>query len=308
VSVRKHKDKWIIEIYNGQQRIRRSVGTRKDALRIEQEIRTEIESQAVPAIGIEKALENYLLGEAQSLKSFESLKSKARAIRPYIRKKTFDQIGEVADSIKRDMTHLKPATVNRRLALLRRLGNYAYDLGWIEQPVGRRVKLLAGESERHYYLTTKQVELIASKCPTTGDLIRLAAFTGMRRGEIFKLTPTDIQEDFIYAESKTRTGKPRAIPIPDQIRPILRTLHFPLDKALDWELRKEFEAARDALGLSHIRFHDLRHTYASLLAQAGATLKLIGEAMGHSSTQMTNRYAHLVAEHLTELATKLSKL
>lgn len=311
MSVRKTKaGKWQVEVYNGSLRIRRTARTRKEAVAIEQQIREEIEEQSIPEVGIEKALENYLKGEAQSLKSFESLKSKARAIRPYIHNKTFSDIGNVADHIKRDMTSqgLKPATINRRLALLRRLGNLAYDWGWVDTVVSKRVKLLPGEQERHYYLTVKQVEKLSSECPITGHIVRLAAFTGMRRGEIFKLQPEDVKGAFIYAESKTKTGKPRAIPIPEQIKTTVEELALPIDPALDWELRKEFEAARKKLNMEHIRFHDLRHTYASLLAQAGATLKLIGEAMGHSSTQMTNRYAHLVAEHLKDLSDKLSAL
>ena len=52
-------------------------------------------------------------------------------------------------------------------------------------------------------------------------------------------------------------------------------------------------------GVTPIRFHDLRHTFASCLAMAGEDLVVIKELMRHKSYQMTLRYAHLHPDHLT---------
>jgi len=291
-------------------RIRRIVKTKKDAQALEARIRQDLNQQKVPDAGIEKALENYIQGESKTLKDQDSMLSKARGIRPYIRGKTFSDLGQVQDTIKKSMLDqgLKPATINRRLALLRRLANLAYDWGWIAQPLGKKIKLLPGEVARHYYLTPDQVEALASRSPLTGSLIRIAAYTGLRRGELFKIQKGDIKADFIVLDADTKTRQPRLVPIPDAIRSDLEAYAWPLDPAFDWELRKEFEAARQALGLSHIRFHDLRHTYASLLAQAGATLQMIGRAMGHSTPVMTHRYAHLVEDNLKDLAAKFGAI
>jgi site-specific recombinase XerD len=67
---------------------------------------------------------------------------------------------------------------------------------------------------------------------------------------------------------------------------------------LDHQLREQWEAARADQGLEHIRFHDLRHTYASWLVQAGAPLKAVQDLLGHTTLAMTQRYAHLGADHL----------
>lgn len=313
MSVTKQKNgKWLVQVINREHnvRIRKTFSTKKEAKDEETAIRARIKRQSTPTGGIEKAMEQYLKGDALALKDYGSVASKARAILPYIHQKTFAEAGQVADNIKQAMLAdgLKPATINRRLALLKRLANLAHDWGWIETPIARRIKLLPGEQSRHYYLTIPQVEELATACKETGSIIRIAAFTGLRRGEIFKLTPQKITPQFIVLDASTKTGKPRLVPIPEQVKTDIQNLTLPLDKALDYQLRKEFEAARVELNMTHIRFHDLRHTYASLLAQAGATLQLIGKAMGHSTPVMTARYAHLVSDNLLELADKFSKM
>ena len=71
-------------------------------------------------------------------------------------------------------------------------------------------------------------------------------------------------------------------------------------------LDDEWDAARDATGLRHVRFHDLRHTYASWLVQAGVPLHTVGTLLGHSSPAMTARYAHLAPDTLAAAVATLS--
>ena len=321
MSVRKRGKKWQVDVRDRALgiRIRRTAGTRRAAVEREAEIRQQLKRQAIPERGIEHALTEYLKGEAKTLKDLKGIKSKAKAIRPYIAGQTFDTIGIVQARIKKEMLAegLKPATINRRLALLRRLANLAFEWQWIDSPVGKRIKLLPGETERHYYLTMDQVNDLADECPTTGGLIKIAAMTGLRRNELFSLDPerfrgvkkkNKIEIQWVVLDTDTKTSKPRAVPVPEIVRGEFDNYHWPLDKTYNQELRNEFEAAREKLGISHIRFHDLRHSYASFLAQSGADLKHIGTAMGHSSTQMTNRYAHLMDQNLMDLADKFGSL
>ena len=309
MSVRKRGNKWQVDIRIRAAgiRIRRTVGTQREARELESELRQKIKKQKIPDAGIEHALTNYLKGEARVLKDYKGLVSKAKAIRSYIAGQTFESIGLVQAKIKKEMLEakLKPATINRRLALLRRLANLAFEWGWIDSPVGKRIKLLPGEIERHYYLTFDQVENLADLCPVTGSLIKIAAMTGLRRSELLKLEPEQIiDKKWIALNSATKTGKPRLVPIPETARELFKDYHWPLDKSYNQTLRTEFEAAREIMKLPHIRYHDLRHSYASFLVQHGATLQHVGKALGHSSTQMTNRYAHLIDENLMELAEK----
>lgn len=63
-------------------------------------------------------------------------------------------------------------------------------------------------------------------------------------------------------------------------------------------LQKPWRSIREAAGLSDVRLHDLRHTFASVGAGGGASLPMIGALLGHSQPQTTDRYAHLASDPL----------
>jgi integrase len=70
-------------------------------------------------------------------------------------------------------------------------------------------------------------------------------------------------------------------------------------------LRRRVERARDAAGLRRLRFHDLRHTYGSLLVAGGVDLASVKAAMGHSRITTTERYLH--ARSASELADRFTR-
>jgi integrase len=65
---------------------------------------------------------------------------------------------------------------------------------------------------------------------------------------------------------------------------------------------------RDAAGLSDLRIHDLRHTFASLLVNKGVSLYEVQTLLGHSSVQMTQRYAHLAPDRLQQRTELVSQI
>lgn len=70
-------------------------------------------------------------------------------------------------------------------------------------------------------------------------------------------------------------------------------------------IRRRFERARDAAGLERLRFHDLRHTYGSLLVAGGIDLASVKAAMGHSRISTTERYLH--ARAASDLAERFTQ-
>jgi integrase len=149
------------------------------------------------------------------------------------------------------------------------------------------------------------------------ELVRVAAYAGLRVGELLALRWGDV--DFkgsaitvaramsLGIESSPKSGRVRRVPLPAQAAAALKRLKRrpdytsqadrvfcnALGRTLDGSaLRKRFKRARDAAKLRPLRFHDLRHTYGSLLAAAGIDLVSIQSVMGHSALSTTSRYLH----------------
>ncbi|OGP50030.1 MAG: hypothetical protein A2Y79_01425 [Deltaproteobacteria bacterium RBG_13_43_22] len=71
-------------------------------------------------------------------------------------------------------------------------------------------------------------------------------------------------------------------------------------------IKREFDSALKKAGIERIRFHDLRHTYASLMIEQGENIKYIQTQLGHSSPMVTlNVYAHLMKETNQEAVVRL---
>lgn len=150
----------------------------------------------------------------------------------------------------------------------------------------------------------------------------MAVLAGLRQGEIFALRWEDVNLSArrisvvrsyhrVSKETDLKTASSRrAVPIPERLAGILedryRRLGFPPPEALVFPsrsggykdrvnfIRREFVPALERAGLPRIRFHDLRHTYASLAIEGVADLKGLQAVMGHSSLAVTaGTYAHL---------------
>jgi integrase len=310
MPIRRRGGAWQIDVQVGGCRVRRTAQTKKAARELEAQLAERLD-RARHGLRIrytlEEALAAYLGGAARALKDYAGLLSKARLIRASLEGEPLDRAPEVAQRIIADglASGLTPATINRRLALLRRLCNLAYQWGWLDAPLGTRIKLLAEHQERHVYLTVDEVERLARSCsyPGARDAILLAAYTGLRRGEILALGPGNVRGDLIMLDGNTKNARPRIVPIPDQVQDIAARLPVAITAS---SLREDFERARTAAKLPHVRFHDLRHSYASWLVQAGADLRIVKELLGHSTIQVTTRYAHLRSEDLISAVGRLA--
>lgn len=301
MPVRKRGDTWYVRFQAGGQRIERSLGptaTKADAQAFEAKLRNDVLAGKLgraPDRSVDDALAEWLQGEAQTLKSYSNILSKVRAIRPFCAGYPLTSIVQVAEAVKKAgiAAGNNPATINRRLAILRRIANLAHDAwGWLDQPLGKKIKLLGGEQSRHVYLTPDQVETLADCCehPGVALAIRLAARTGLREGE---LLAADTIFDGCIVVAKSKNGRPRLIPLP----PDMPGLQLPIGIKYA-TLRKHFEAAREKAEMPRVRFHDLRHTAASWWAQSGANLAIIRDLLGHSNLAVTGRYSHLITGDL----------
>lgn len=266
---------------------------------------------------IEAALERLLIDEVPNHRSAEGEKSNIRALLPCIAGLSLDQIDEAAKRVKllkrqprnaagiASAKPLTPATINRRLAVLRRLANLAYnEWHWLDRPIA--VRLLPEHNKRHEYLSAEEIDLLAASCAEpVNHMVIIAAYTGMRRGEILHLTKANMRGDNLFL-GLTKNGKPKTLPISPKIKPHLAQW-IAAEKPDPRTMYKEYKRGAKAIGRASITFHDLRHTTASLLLNAGYDLATVAEVL-NCTVQNAQRYAHLSMENKRNAMFDISKL
>jgi integrase len=304
---------WTKFQFNGRS-IRRSTGKakKKEAEKYERDLRAQLEKDA-EALQFDRPLSR-TFGQAMAkwLESGapQSMLSHARAVREHLENTDLNRVVPSAADMMQAMlaAKLSPQTINRRLAVVRRILNLAYRRwAWLKEPLGQRIELLSERGlERHIYLQQEQVTALlkAMGNPEAQRFILLASYTGLRKSEIRGLTQANWRKPSIVLGAMTKSGKPRAVPLVDDLHWIMDHLPFQIS---EWELRKDFEQAREAIGLPEVRMHDLRHTFASwLAADPNTPLTVIRDLLGHSSLAVTSRYSHLKTGALQDAILSLS--
>ncbi len=233
--------------------------------------------------------------------------------------------------LKKDCTNLSNATINKIVALLKNIFSNAYQDGIINRNPSLRVKKLKEAKPEQLFLTKKEVDAVLEAAkqhyPDFFPLLFCAVSTGARQGELFALTWDKINfvEDYIKIDRSVYKEKFKAPKTLSSIRKIY--ISDELIKILkSWRLRcphselnlvfpnkvggfmdghnmrnREFSAVLRRAGVTRVRFHDLRHTFASLLITNGANIKYVQNQLGHATTDMTlNTYSHLMPESIDE--------
>jgi integrase len=202
---------------------------------------------------------------------------------------------------------VKPATVNREVDTLKSMFNRAVEWKYLKASPAAGVKKLKVQKLPPAYLNIEQLGKLLEQCtePYLYIFVVLGAYLGLRRGEIFRLTWSDV--DFNRREITVREAKNnefRVIPMNDLVIETLKkhTRHIKSDVVLArsdtdgkayQDIRDSYQTALRQAGLHRIRIHDLRHSFASNLVTAGESLAVVMELMGHKDIQTTMIYAHL---------------
>jgi integrase len=135
------------------------------------------------------------------------------------------------------------------------------------------------------------------------DVIRVAFYTGMRLGEVLRAVPLIEGDEVALSITDSKNGMPRIIPIHPRVKYLVRG-HWP-PQVTSWTASKAFKKAARGVGLGHARLHDLRHSAASEMVNAGVDLYTVGGVLGHKSAVSTARYAHLAQHRLREAVGKI---
>lgn len=251
---------------------------------------------------IAEGLERWLTETVPLLRSARQTRNHAKQLLPYVRGRLLSDAGVVWSEIVAAEMGKAAATVNHKGRILRQVTRKAFrSWHWLERPV---VIELLPEVPRERFLTLAEVDRLANafESPAARDYMLLAAYTGIRRGHLLRLTRHDVQGRYLRLDRTSKTRTLQLVPLHPKVQAIAERLPLGIGNR---QLEEAWKAAREAAGID-CRWHDLRHTCASWLVQSGVPLHTVAEILGHSSTAVTRRYAHLAPEHLSEAIDKLA--
>jgi integrase len=235
---------------------------------------------------------------------------------------------ESCDKYRQAKLNLNPKTIHNHLTLLLSILNSAVDMGYLLKcPKIKKPKINVFSAEYKYLRTVGEIERFLSEARKFSnlhhDLYLTAILTGLRKGELvgLKWSDIDFEKRIIVVQRSfnkpTKNGSIRYVPILDQLNHILleRKLRCSYEYVFSLnntnmipQWHRIFEADfKQILDNSHlpdrtttdgsvekyIVFHSLRHTFASHWIMNSGDIFKLQKILGHSSIQMTMRYAHL---------------
>jgi len=210
-------------------------------------------------------------------------------------------------------------TVNNHLAVLGKCLRSAHEWGDIDSVP--RYKLLRVDPPNTTSLTEQECKILldaASSDPFWYAFILCGLCTGMRLGELFGLTWENVSfsTEQIWIRQNLVNGilgspksnryrqVPLALGLAEVLYPVRKQKGYvfqlegrPLNHGLAWNALRRIKRIAD---LPDLKWHTLRHTFASLLTQKNVPLTTVQALLGHSTIQMTMRYAHLAPNSLTD--------
>jgi integrase len=241
-------------------------------------------------------------------------------IEPIWGKKYLDQITR-SDLIALMAEHRKthaPGSCNRLLILLRYMFNVALrsgDLGITKNPTAG-YPLMKEDNKHERFLTKEDAQVLFESLKRSNNkmlqyIIPLLLLTGARKREVLDAR----WEDFDFERNSwrihtTKLGCARHVPLSNGAITLLQSVpRFancpwafpnPQTKLPFTSIFFAWDSARKAAGLGDVRIHDLRHSFASFLVNAGRTLYEVQLLLGHTQIKTTARYSHLSKDTLLD--------
>lgn len=215
---------------------------------------------------------------------------------------------------------LAPATANKVLIFISHAFNVAMQLEikGIEVNPASKIKPYLLNNAREKYLTKEEAARLIEVINQTQQnihlkyIIPMLILTGARRGEVLKAKHEDFNlNQLCWTIPTSKSGKKRVLPITPQLLELYKSI--PKDdtpylfasaksKKPYVTIYVSWNSARTRAGLKDLRMHDLRHSFASALVNNGRSLYEVQTLLGHSTSKMTQRYAHLSNENLMKAA------
>lgn len=251
-------------------------------------------------------------------KSWSRDVSSLKALEPYFKGKMIHEITSKSIEkfkVQRLSGPIAPGTVNRELAFLNTMFKKAVEWNDLDSSPMQNVRNLRVPPHKDRILTrTEIIRLLSVANSHLKPVLIVALNTGMRMGEILKLEWENVylMKRRIHVED-SKSGRSRDIPMNDLVVEALSVRSqdtkyvFPSPKTNESlkSVKSSFKRACRKAKIKGLRFHDLRHTSATIMIEIGVPLVTVSEILGHASIQMTMRYAHPRPEHKSDAIFKL---
>jgi integrase len=237
-------------------------------------------------------------------------------------KKVADLRPQDCDALHRRISQTRPTRANRVNEVLRKALNLSIRWGWIERNPASGVRRNP-EPKRHRYLSRDEVRRLIGALEkhserTSADAILFMLLTGCRKSEALNATWSQFDlANRVWTKSSAETKQRREhrVPYSSAVSTLLTRRRAKAASSQVFagnagaalqDVRRTWAAVCKSADLQSVRLHDLRHTFASLLASSGQSLIVVGELLGHSTPQTTKRYAHLYDDALRTAAEVVS--
>ena len=259
----------------------------------------------------------YVKGYKRSWKCDEGLLRKH--IEPVWGKRYLDQItkADLISLMAQHRTTHAPGSCNRLLILLRYVFSCA--IKWETPGIAKNptagTPLMKEDNQKERYLSTEEAQRLYRQLQQSDNqmlqyIVPMLILTGARKREVLDARWEDFDfERRHWRIHTTKLGKPRFVPMSDGVVSLLESLPrfdcewvFANPKTLKpyVSIFCAWNTARTKAGLADVRIHDLRHSYASFLVNAGRSLYEVQRLLGHTQIKTTQRYAHLSHDTLLD--------
>jgi integrase len=219
-----------------------------------------------------------------------------------------------------DATGIEISTVNRYLAILKTILRHKrqdWDIIKMRKERTGRIRVVTHEEEKAIVTLFKEGHTCKrdKHFPQVADLVIILVDTGMRLNEALRLRYEDIDfEANLLTIWVNKADRPRSIPMTKRVRGILESRQGgnpakPFDITM-YQAENSWKSIRKKMGFERDKefvLHALRHTCASRLVNKGVDLYVVKEWLGHSTIQVTEKYAHLAPDKLAHAAKMLEK-
>lgn len=328
VFQRKDRTGWWISYVdsNGKRKKEKvSAHTRTQAITVLSQIKTQVEKERI--LGVKAA------SQITTADLFKRFKTHQKA---HLRSSTFERLDgilerlrkalptlakeitrkTIADYILERSAQVSAGTVAKEITTLKYALRLAVEWELLNVNPAQGAKLPKQSEGRTRYLSPSEFKAALQAAPEWMRApMALAAFTGMRRGEILGLhwKDVDLENQRVYLE-QTKNGTLRVLALNSLAVKVLNSLQRTLPGDLVFaavnpsHLTVYTRRVFASVGIVDASFHSLRHTAASWLVMEGVDLYAVGQILGHKTPRMTQRYAHLSPGYMAVAVNKLNSV